>query len=224
VASMRWIRRRVADLGRAVMDTFVRDNKLLPPILALLALFVFAWVLAGAFLGGTDKQRPVAHRSELAQAGGGGGSNPPAPQVENRDVNSFAAYRSKDPFRQVLAAVETTQEGTAPAPTEQTTTAAGKPKGSPPAKGGKGGSVDSDSDGLPDCKERILGTDPNNPDSDGDGVLDGLDDANSDGRPDAAQSGSSACGEKSKAGPGRGGRTGRGGSLLNSGGTLSPPP
>jgi hypothetical protein len=32
---------------------------------------------------------------------------------------------------------------------------------------------DSDNDGLPDAQEKILGTDPNKPDTDGDGLLDG---------------------------------------------------
>jgi hypothetical protein len=33
--------------------------------------------------------------------------------------------------------------------------------------------VDSDDDGLPDYIERFIGSDPNNPDSDGDGHKDG---------------------------------------------------
>src|SRR5215213_3371941 len=70
VDRLRWVGRRVVDLGRGIVDTFLRDNRVLPPVLALLALFVFAWVLAGVFLGGTDEQKPVAHRSELAQAEG----------------------------------------------------------------------------------------------------------------------------------------------------------
>jgi hypothetical protein len=227
VASLRRIGRRVADLGRGFVDTFLRDNKLLPPILALLALFVFAWVLAGAFLGGTDQQRPVAHHSELAQAEGGGGSNPPAPQVENRNVNSYAAYRSKDPFRQIIAEPSTTPEGTASVPTEQTTTGPETTTGPGKPKGGNTRNRDSDSDGLPDSKEAALGLDPNNPDTDGDGIPDGLDDANGDGRPDGAKGGAAAGGGNNRpggGGGGRGGRSGRGGGLLNSGGTLSPPP
>src|SRR5687768_5978184 len=55
----RWVGRRVVELGRGFVDTSLRENKLLPPVLALLALFVFAWVLAGVFLGGTDDQKPV---------------------------------------------------------------------------------------------------------------------------------------------------------------------
>jgi len=224
---MRRIGRRVADLGSTLVDTFLRDNKLLPPILALLALFVFAWVLAGAFIGGSEEQKPVAHRSELAQADDEGGSDPPAPEVENRDVDSYAAYRSKDPFRRVLVFARTTPEGTTPevttaAPTEETTTGPGKPKGGGPAKGGNRPSQDSDFDGLPDRKETVFGLDENNPDTDGDGLPDGLDDANGDGRPDAAKGGAAAGGGKNK--PGGGGRGGRGGNLLDSGGTLSPPP
>ncbi|MFA5095705.1 MAG: hypothetical protein WC447_03555, partial [Candidatus Paceibacterota bacterium] len=34
--------------------------------------------------------------------------------------------------------------------------------------------VDSDQDGLPDDMEKIIGTDPNNPDTDGDGYMDGV--------------------------------------------------
>jgi hypothetical protein len=35
--------------------------------------------------------------------------------------------------------------------------------------------LDSDNDGLPDDEERLKGTDPNNPDTDGDGLSDSLD-------------------------------------------------
>ncbi len=42
-------------------------------------------------------------------------------------------------------------------------------------------STDADNDGLPDATEAIAGTDPNNPDTDGDGILDGVEDANKNG-------------------------------------------
>ncbi len=116
VARLRWVGRRVADLARGFVDTFLRDNRLLPPVLALLALFVFAWVLAGVFFGGTDDQKPVAHRSEIAQANDAGGTDPAAPEVDNPNVDSYAAYRSKDPFRQALR------------PTTRTTTPEGRPR------------------------------------------------------------------------------------------------
>jgi hypothetical protein len=229
VASLRWLGLRVAGFGRNLVDTFLRDNRLLPPVLALLALFVFAWVLAGVFIGGTKDQNPVAHRSEFAQADGAAGSDPAAPKVNNPNLDSYAAYRSKDPFRRVLAEVRTTPEGTASAPAEATTAGGGGAGGSRPSgASGKKQAGDSDRDGLPDRKEAIVGTDPNNPDTDGDGLPDGLDDADGNGIPDGVKGGATAGG--GKAGPGgggggrgAGGRPGRRGDLLDSGGTLSPP-
>ena len=224
VDRLRWVGRRVADLGRGIVDTFLRNNRLLPPVLALLALFVFAWVLAGVFLGGTDDQKPVAHRSEIAQADGAGGSDPAAPGVDNPNVDSYAAYRSKDPFRQIMAE-GTTPEGTASAPPEPTTGSGGR-NGDRPSNGGNRRTRDSDGDGLPDRKEAIMGLDPNNPDTDGDGIPDGLDDANGDGVPDGASGGAAAGGGNNRSGGGgrgAGSRQGRGGDLLDSGGTLSPP-
>src|SRR4051794_36150985 len=41
------------------------------------------------------------------------------------------------------------------------------------ASAGAAADVDSDSDGLTDSEERLVGTDPVNPDSDGDGIPDG---------------------------------------------------
>ena len=211
---MRWVGFRVADLGRGIADTLLRDNRLLPPVLALLALFVFAWVLAGVFLGGTDDQKPVAHRSEIAQANGEAGPDPAAPAIDNPNVDSYAAYRSKDPFRQIVAFAETTQEGTASPPPEQTTTGPGGPVGDGPPNGGNRRATDSDGDGLPDSREVAQGLDPNNPDTDGDGIPDPLDDADGDGVPDGATTGGGNDGPGGEA---------RGGDLLDSGGILSPP-
>jgi hypothetical protein len=224
VASLRWVGHRVADLARGLVNTFLRDNRLLAPVLALLALFVFAWILAGVFVGRTDQQKPVAHRSEIAQADGAGGSDPAAPEVDNPNVDSYAAYRSKDPFRQVIAVAATTPEGTASPPAEQTTGTGGADGG----RRGGGRGADSDADGLPDRKEATMSLDPNNPDTDGDGIPDGLDDADGDGVPDGVSGGTAAGGGNNRSGGGgggrgAGGRQGRGGDLLDSGGTLSPP-
>ncbi|MBA3637216.1 MAG: hypothetical protein H0W57_12480 [Rubrobacteraceae bacterium] len=228
MASLRSVGRRAADLGRALVDTFLRDNRLLPPILALLALFVFAWVLAGVFIGGTDEQKPVAHRSEFAQADGAASSDPAAPEVDNPNVDSYAAYRSKDPFRRILVFARTTPEGTAPASAEETTTGGGRPEDGRPADGGNRRSADTDRDGLPDRKEEIFGQDPSIPDTDGDGIPDGLDDSDGDGIPDGVEGGAAGGGGNNRAGGsgggrGAGGQPGRGGDLLDSGGTLSPP-
>ena len=56
----------MADLGSTLVDAFVRDNRVLPPVLAVLALFIIAWILAGAFMGEPD-QETVAHKADLAQ-------------------------------------------------------------------------------------------------------------------------------------------------------------
>jgi hypothetical protein len=218
VASLRSAARRVADLGRSLVDTFLRDNRLLPPVLALLALFVFAWVLAGIFVGGTEDRKPVAHRSEIAQADDPAVTGPAAPEVDNPNVDSYAAYRSKDPFRRLLAFARTTPEET----TTGEVTTDGRP-----ADGGNRRGADSDRDGLPDRKEQIFGQDPGIPDTDGDGIPDGLDDSDGDGIPDGVE-GNAAGGGNNRAGGGGGGRgagdrPGRGGGLLDSGGTLTPP-
>ncbi len=218
MASLRSVGHRAADLGRALVDTFVRDNRLLPPILALLALFVFAWVLAGVFIGGTDEQKPVANRSEFAQADGATGSDPAAPEVDNPNVDSYAAFRSKDPFRRILVFSRTTPE--------ETTTGGETTRDGRPADGGNRRAADSDRDGLPDRKEAIFGQEPDIPDTDGDGIPDGLDDSDGDGVPDGVEGGAAGGGGNnsgSGGGRGAGGQPGRGDDLLDSGGTLSPP-
>lgn len=210
------------------MDTFVRNNRVLPPVLALLALFVFAWILAGAYIDSTG-QKPVAHRADLAQSDGGPGPQP-SPEIENRDVDSYAAYRSKDPFRQLLAPPKTTPEQTAPESTEQTvpedTSGTGTTPGEPPGNGGGAArAADSDNDGITNRREQALGLDPRNPDTDGDGTPDAADDSNGDGRPDGGAGGGAARNPTGNGKPGggsRGGRPGRGGDLLDSGGILSP--
>jgi hypothetical protein len=233
---LRLFGRRLADLGSTLVDALVRDNRVLPPVLAVLALFIIAWVLAGAFMGGEPDQETVAHKadlaqSDLAQSDGSNSGSDPARGVENRDVNSYAAYRSKDPFRELLAPEETTTGGPATTPeqtTPETTTAPGRPGGGPGAA-----NRDKDADGVPDRRERRVGTDPNNPDTDGDGIPDGSDDdANGDGRPDTSGTGAGSGTGTTRGGtpgvgqPGSGGgrgKGGKGGGLLNSGGILPLP-
>ena len=201
-----------------VVDAFVRDNRVLPPVLAVLVLFIIAWILAGAFMGETG-QKTVAHKSDLAQSDNPG-ANPVSPGVENRDVNSYAAYRSKDPFREILAPEETTGSTTPPESTTPETTT-----GPRPTPGGPGAaSRDTDADGIPDRRERNIGSDPNNPDTDGDGIPDGADDDTS-GRPDTGGTGpgSGATPGTGPAGRGANRPPGRNDDLLNSGGTLPPP-
>ena len=204
---------RLRRIGADLVDAFVRDNRVLPPVLAVLGLFIIAWVLAGALMGGTD-QKPVAHRADLAQSDNAGpGGDPVSPGVENRDVNSYAAYRSKDPFRELLAPENTTADEPATTPDNETTT--------PRPPGGPGvANSDTDADGIPDRRERNIGSDPNNPDTDGDGIPDGSDDTNT---------GGAGAGSGPTPGTGPAGRakdrppTSRRDDLLNSGGILPLP-
>jgi hypothetical protein len=229
---------RLADLGAGLVDALVRDNRVLPPVLAVLALFIIAWILAGAFMGKAN-QKPVAHKADLAHADNAGpGGNSPSPGLENRDVNSYAAYRSKDPFRELLAPEKTTAEQPTTTPPEQTsretTTGSGQTPGRP---GASSANRDTDADGVPDHRERTIGSDPNNPDTDGDGIPDGSDDtikgsnrrdANDGGRPDTGPGTGTGATPGSTLGTGPTGRggdraRGRGDDLLNSGGILPLP-
>ena len=108
--------RRVAAVGYRIRDSLLRGNKVIPPVLAVLALLIFTWLAAGAFMGGPGEQgdeEEVSSQASLAQ----GPENPesqdsgtPAPGVEDRDADSFAKFRSKDPFRDLIPeAGETTR-------------------------------------------------------------------------------------------------------------------
>ena len=221
------LERRVSAVGSSFVDMFLRDNKVIPVVLALLALLVFAWIIAGAFLGGPDEEQ-VSNRAEVAQTRDPAFADPPAPEVENRDADSYAAYQFKDPFRQLVAPAETTTA------TTPTTTPTGLPAhggrsgagGNGDAGGGGLDSSDSDGDGLGDQREFDLGLDPANPDSDGDGILDGQDDEARGGAGRGGAGGTGDTGGRNGAGgdPGAGGGGGRSGQngddLPESGGEL----
>lgn len=243
--SLRNLERRFGALGPGFANAFLRDNKVLPPVLALLALVVFAWVVAGTFVGGPDGAQ-VSNQSNLAQSQNVPVEDPVAPEAENRDVDSYAAYRNKDPFRQLLAAPEDTtgqftDETTQPPGEDTSGTIGSDDSGSTtgnsprPTDGGVGRAQDTDNDGLTDRREAALAQDPQNPDTDGDGVPDGADDADGDGQPDGRAAGAgnsddasapaSADAGGNDRGGGRGGRGGDGrpgreDDLLDSGGGL----
>lgn len=185
---------------RRFVDVFLRDNKVLPPVLALLALVVFAWVVAGVFFGGSDGER-VSNQANVAQSQNVPGEDPVAPEAENRDVDSYAAYRNKDPFRQLLAPAE----GTSAQPSGESTQPPDEDTGGTSDAGGSGSTTgggasraqDTDNDGLTDRREAALAQDPQNPDTDGDGIPDGADDADGDGQPDGRVSGTDGGGDAS---------------------------
>ena len=199
--------RRLAAMGSGFVDTFLRDNRVIPLVLALLALLVFAWIVAGIFLGDPDGEQ-VSSQANFAQSEDQPGSDPPAPEIQNRDADSYAAYQSKDPFRQLLSPEgETT--ATAPDTTTQDTTGDGTTAG-PGSDGGGSAAQDTDADGVSDQRESELGLDPLNPDTDGDGILDG----------DENAGGGSGGGGRDDTG---GGRPGRDDDLFDSGGDLRLP-
>ena len=209
--------RRVSAVGSGFVDTFLRDNRVIPIVLALLALLVFAWIVAGAFLGGPDEE-PVSNRAEVAQAQNPPTSDPLAPEVENPDVDTYAAYQFKDPFRQLVAPAETTTT-TTPTTTPEDT---GGEAGGGGTSGGGGGvdGSDSDGDGLSDKREFNLGLDPANPDTDGDGTLDGQDDEARGGAGGGGGAGGSNGGDGRGGGGGLPGSGGKSGDLPESGGEI----
>lgn len=213
---------------RRFVDVFLRDNKVLPPVLALLALVVFAWVVAGVFFGGSDGER-VSNQANVAQSQNVPGEGPIAPEAENRDVDSYAAYRNKDPFRQLLAPAEGTSaqpsgENTQ-VPDEDTSGTSGAGGSGSTTGGGASQAQDTDNDGLTDSREAALAQDPQNPDTDGDGTLDGADDADGDGQPDGRASGADGGGDASPGSSPDASASPDAGSGTDSGGTAdaSPP-
>ncbi len=82
-----------------------RLRVMVPVTLAALCVLVFGWVLFGVVLGGPEEEPRVSNQATATQAQQDEGE-PLAPEVESRAVDSYAAYESKDPFRQLLAPAE----------------------------------------------------------------------------------------------------------------------
>ena len=98
----------VAALGARIREGLLRDNKVLPPVLAVLALLIFAWLAASILTGepGEEEERRASNQASLSQTpeenADIGNLETPAPGVENRDADSFAAFKAKDPFRELI--------------------------------------------------------------------------------------------------------------------------
>ena len=95
-------------IGR-IRDGLLRDNKVLPAVLGVLALLIFAWLVAGAVIDGPgdEEQQQASNQASLAQGNDSdsGDTKTPAPGVENRDSEaSYGGYEEgpKDPFRQII--------------------------------------------------------------------------------------------------------------------------
>jgi len=91
-----------------VRDGLLRDNKLVPAVLGVLSLLVFAWIVAGALIGGPgDEEQQASNQASLAQGGDldTETTETPAPGLENRDSDaSYGGYDKgpKDPFRELI--------------------------------------------------------------------------------------------------------------------------
>ena len=212
---------RLAAVGSGLADTFVRDNRVILPVLALLALLVFAWMVAGIFVDGPKEDGTLkgAYLGQSEQPGEERGE-PLAPEVENRNVESYAAFESKDPFRQLIEPQGGTTTATAPATTVDDTPPQNGTASPSPGPGG-GGPTDSDGDGLSDRRERARGLDPSNPDTDADGILDG-DESGGGRRGTDGAGGAGGAGGTGRDGSGGGRGAGRTGDLFDSGGDLHP--
>lgn len=163
-----WPVRRVSALAVGFWETFLRDNKVIPPVLAVAALFIFSWIVVGSFIGTPDDE-PVANQDEIAQSENGGGQ-PPAPEIENPNTDSYAAYQSKDPFRQLFETAEsTTQETTT---TEDDGTSDDGTSGDGADDSGDTTSDDSFDDSTDDGSQNTGGDDGTSTGNPGDGAAD----------------------------------------------------
>ena len=208
------------------------SSLLIGTLLAVLAVFVLAWVTFVIVRSGEDQGGQVTDQEMVAQSqGNDSGADTPAPEAENRNVDSYAAYEAKDPFRQIVEPADTdtgedtgsnTGDNTGDGGTgngdtssggsfddsdngsnggnglggsgsgsndgsdSENTTGNGAGGGGLSGGGGSRGSqvADRDRDGVSNRREQQLGLSPTKPDTDSDGIRDGADDSNGDGRPD----------------------------------------
>ncbi len=192
-------------------DSLIRDNKVILGVLLVLALLVFLSVFAGFFLSGQDDERVsnrafVSQSPELAQQGGAPES--PAPEQVNRDVESYAAYQSKDPFRELIPSAESASAP--PTPDDG--------GGGPGGDGGGGGSAPPtpDDGGGPGGGGGSAPPTPDGGGDSGDSGGGGSGGGNGGGRPGGGGSGGGNGGDDA----GGGGQGGGGGDLFDSGGSL----
>jgi len=54
-------------IGPGFSSAYLRSSKAIPPVLAVLAVLIFAWIVAGFFVSPTQEQQ-VANQSEVAQS------------------------------------------------------------------------------------------------------------------------------------------------------------
>ena len=135
-------------------------------LLGVAILLLATYLLFGVVLRGTDDEPTTANQPTVAEEPGATrGStaledpqtvDPAAPEVENRDADAYAAYESKDPFRQLLESAEVDTGGSTTGTTSGTTTGddSGEEGGGTTGNGGEsttpGGSTTGGSGGSGD--------------------------------------------------------------------------
>jgi hypothetical protein len=136
---------RLATISGRIRDDLLRDNKVVPAVFGLLALLLFAWLVAGALMEGPDEEE-ASNQSSLAQGqdSESGSQETPAPGAENRDTDSYSAFESKDPFRSLVSKAGESKAGDS----KGGDSIAGEPKGGE-RKAGVSKGVDSPPGGRP---------------------------------------------------------------------------
>ena len=231
----------ITDAAARLRDGMLWDNKVLPPVLAALALIIFAWLLAGVIIGDPGEGERVARQAaqpSVAQApeNGGGSSETPAPSVENRDSESIDVYESKDPFRELFPSADSNNDaaggdttgddaggdgagsGTDPSGSDDGTeggTGSGGSDGNGSGFGngpGDGSGSDSDQYGGDGGEDFLDQTSPGDPGfEDGNGFGDGSGSGNGGGSGDGGGSGGNGGGSSGSEGGSGGGSNGSGG-------------
>jgi hypothetical protein len=109
--------REVSAIIARVRDGLLRDNKVVPAVLGVTALLIFAWLAAGSLIGGPgDEEQQASSQASLAQGGDSDSREigTPAPGAENRDSDaSYGGYDEgpKDPFRQLIPKAGEEEDG-----------------------------------------------------------------------------------------------------------------
>jgi hypothetical protein len=206
-----------------IWDGLLRENKVIPAVLGGLALLIFAWLVAGALIGGSgdNEEQQASNQASLAQGedSDSGSSETPAPGVENRDSDaSYGGYDEgpKDPFRQIIENAGESKAGERKA---------GEGTNGSRSNGGQGGEQDDRNGGDGNGGRANGGSAGSGQNGDGDGDEDFIEqrspnDSGSQSTP-ARGAGQGGTGQ-SGAGQSGTGQVG-GGGLFNSGGDLPTP-
>jgi hypothetical protein len=214
---------RLAAIGDRIRDGLLRDNRVVPAVVGFLALLIFAWLIAGAIIGGPGEEERASNQASFAQGedSESGGSETPAPGVENRDTDSFSAFESKDPFRSIIPKAGEDNNGSTPSQGAGNQGGSSSSSGSSKSGSSSGGSPKSGSSSNGSSKSGSSSSGSSKSGSSSSGSSSG-------GRPGGGGAGQDStdqslpgAGQDGSAQPGapQGGPAG----LFNSGGDLLPP-